>query len=205
MTAMKIDPNLSWIRAHEIMVSAIAPRPIAFVSTVGSDGVFNLAPFSLVTPICMSPIIIGLSIGRREGKKKDTLVNIEATSEYVVNTVTEELAAAMNQASASYPSEIDEFKEVGLTPVPCELVRAPRVGEAAISLECRLKQILEFGHPPRCNNFVIGEVVMVHVKDEFYGNDEIQAERLRLIGRLGGIRYCRTSDVFEMERPNKLK
>jgi flavin reductase (DIM6/NTAB) family NADH-FMN oxidoreductase RutF len=202
---MKIDPQLSWIKAHEIMVSAIAPRPIAFVSTVGPDGVFNLAPFSLVTPICMSPIILGLSIGRREGKKKDTLVNIEAIGEYVVNTVTEDLAAAMNQASASYPSEVDEFAEVGLTPVPCDLVRAPRVGEAAISLECRLKQILEFGHPPRLNSFVIGEVVMVHVRDECYGNDEIQAERLKLIGRLGGNRFCLTTDGFEMERPDKLK
>jgi flavin reductase (DIM6/NTAB) family NADH-FMN oxidoreductase RutF len=202
---MKIDPTLSWLQAHEIMVTAIAPRPIAFVSTVGPDGVFNLAPFSLVTPICMSPIILGLSIGRREGNKKDTLVNIEASGEYVVNTVTEELAAAMNQASASYPGEVDEFAEVGLTPVPCELVRAPRVGEAAISFECRLKQILEFGPPSRCNNFVIGEVVMIHVRDEFYGNDEIQAERLKLIGRLGGNRFCRTTDGFEMERPNKLK
>lgn len=202
---MKIDPNLSWIQAHEIMVAAVAPRPITFVSTVGPDGVFNLAPFSLVTPICMSPIVVGFSIGRKGGLKKDTLVNIEATGEYVINAVTEELAPAMNLASADYPPSVDEFKEVGLSPVPCDLVLAPRVGESPISLECRLMQILEFGRPPRLNSFVIGEVVMIHVKDAYYAGENILAERLQLIGRLGGKRYCRTSDIFEMERPNPLK
>ena len=160
---MQIDPRTSWIRAHELMTAAVAPRPIAFVSTVGPDGVFNLAPFSLVTPICMSPIIVGLSVGRKKDGKKDTLINIEATGEYVINAVTEDLVQPMNQASGSYPPEVDEFKEVGLTPVPGERVRAPRIAESPISLECRLMQNLEFGRPPHLNNFIIGEVVLIHV------------------------------------------
>ena len=201
---MKIDPNLSWMQAHEIMVGTVAPRPIAFVSTIGPDGVFNLAPFSLVTPLCMSPITLGLSIGRRQGRKKDTLLNIEATGEFVVNTVTEALAESMNQASADYPPHVDEFSETGLTPLPCERVRPPRVGESPISLECRLKHILGFGKAPRLNSFVIGEVVMVHIQDAFWANDALQAAGLQLIGRLGGDRYCRTADVFTMARPDKL-
>ena len=196
---MKIDPNMAWLQAHEVMVGAIAPRPIAFVSTVGEDGIFNVAPIS------MSPIIIGFSIGRRDGQKKDTLVNIEFSGDFVVNVVTEDIADVMNKASANYPSHVDEFREVGLTPVKADLVKPPMVGESPINMECRLKQILEFGTPPRCNSFVIGEVVLVHIKDEIYVNDEIQADKLKLVGRLGGELYCRTTDVFEMKRPDGLK
>lgn len=202
---MKIDPHLSWMQAHELMTAAVAPRPIAFVSTVGPDGVFNLAPFSLVTPISMDPIVVGFSIGSKQGRKKDTLVNIEATGEYVINAVTERLAAPMNQASADYPPEVDEFGAVGLTPLPGDLVRAPRVGESPISLECRLVRILEFGRPPRQNRFVVGEVVLIHVQDAFCAGGEIDAGRLDLIGRLGGKRYCRTGDIFTMDRPNPLR
>jgi flavin reductase (DIM6/NTAB) family NADH-FMN oxidoreductase RutF len=153
----------------------------------------------------MSPIIVGLSIGRKRGGKKDTLVNIEATGGYVINAVTEALAGKMNQTSADYPPDVDEFAEVGLTPVPSDLVCAPRVGESAISLECRLMQILEFGNAPRLTSFVIGEVVMVHIRDEFCAGGELCAERLDLVGRLGGKRYCRITDAFEMDRPNPLK
>ena len=111
----------------------------------------------------------------------------------------------MNKASATYPSHVDEFREVGLTPVKADLVKPPMVGESPINMECRLTKILEFGTPPRCNSFVIGEVVLVHIKDEIYVNDEIQADKLKLVGRLGGELYCRTTDVFEMKRPDGLK
>lgn len=202
---MKISPKMSWIEAHEIMVATIAPRPIAFVSTIGRDGVYNVAPFSLVTPISMQPIIIGFSIGRKEGQKKDTLNNIEFAHDYVINAVNENLAHKMVQASENYPSDVDEFKEVGLTPTKADYAKSPMVGESPISLECRLKQILEFGLPPRNNNFIIGEVIQIHIKDECYADGEIQVDTLKLIGRLGGPRYCRTVDVFEMKRPNNLK
>ena len=123
---MKIDPtNLDKRTLHELAASAIVPRPIAFVSTIGKDGVFNLAPFSFFTPLCLKPFILAFSIGwKRDGQKKDTLKNVEFSKDFVVNAVNESLAKAMNQTSAEYPSNVDEFKEVGLTPINSELVKA---------------------------------------------------------------------------------
>ena len=201
---MKINPNMSWLDAHEVMVAAVAPRPIAFVSTIGRDGVFNLAPFSLITPISMQPITVGFSIGRRKGQKKDTLNNIEFTKDFVINAVSKNIIKKVIQSAESYPSDVDEFKEVGLTPVNSDQVKSPRVNESPINLECRLKQILEFGISPRNNNFIIAEVVQIHIKDEFYIQGQIQDNELELIGRLGGEYYCRTTDRFKIQRPNSL-
>jgi flavin reductase (DIM6/NTAB) family NADH-FMN oxidoreductase RutF len=111
------------------------------------------------------------------------------------------MAEAMNQASGDYPSHVDEFKEANLTPMNADLVKSPRVAESPVNMECRLLQVLEFGEFPRINNFVIGEVIRVHVKDEFWKNGEILSSKLKAIGRMGGDFYCRTRDVFEMKRP----
>jgi flavin reductase (DIM6/NTAB) family NADH-FMN oxidoreductase RutF len=190
---------------HHVLMSIIAPRPIAWVSTVGEDGVFNLAPFSAFCVMSVNPAIVGFnSAAFRDGRKKDTLINIGSSGEYVVNMVDESLAEAMNITSASFPSETDEFQEAGLTPVKADLVKAPMVGESPVSLECRLRQILKFGEEPMMNNFLVGDVLLIHVKDEYMVNEEINASALRLIGRLGGRgidRYCRTTDSFEMQRP----
>ena len=110
----------------------------------------------------------------------------------------------MDQASKNYPSYVDEFKEVGLTPVRADIVKPPMVAESPINMECRLVQILEFGDTPRRTSFIIGEVVRVHIKDELYINDEIEPSKLKAIGRLGGAFYYRTTDIFEMRRPDKL-
>ncbi len=201
---MKFDPtNLDVKDAHDLLVSAVLPRPIAFVSTIGEDGVYNVAPFSYFTVISSKPAVVGIGIARkRDGKKKDTLVNIEFTKDFVINVVTESLAKTMNQASGEYPSHVDEFNEIGLTPVPSDLIRSPRVSESPVNMECRLMQILEFGEMPRIQSFIIGEVIRVHVKDELWGNDVIKADKLKVIGRLGEDLYCRTLDMFEMKRPN---
>jgi flavin reductase (DIM6/NTAB) family NADH-FMN oxidoreductase RutF len=200
---MKIDPTtLDRKTAHEIMVGVALPRPIAFVSTLGANGIYNLAPFSFFIPMSVKPAIVGVGIGRkRDGSKKDTLVNIEFTGDFVVNVVTESLAEAMNQTAGEYPPEVDEFRVAELTPAKADLVQSPLVAESPIKMECRLLQILEFGEFPGINNFVIGKVVQVHVKDEFWVNGDIQSSRLKTIGRMGGDLYCRTTDVFEMKRP----
>jgi flavin reductase (DIM6/NTAB) family NADH-FMN oxidoreductase RutF len=201
--SVKIDPaRLDRKEAHDLMVGAALPRPIAFVSTVGAGGIYNLAPFSFFIPMSVNPAIVGLGIGRkRDGSKKDTLVNIELTKDFVINLVTERLAEAMNQTAGEYPIEVDEFKVAGLTPVGGDFVKSPLVGESPINMECRLLQILEYGEFPRINNFVIGEVIQVQVKDEFWADGEIQSSRLKAIGRMGGDLYCRTTDLFEMKRP----
>ncbi|MCJ7495523.1 MAG: flavin reductase family protein [Deltaproteobacteria bacterium] len=200
---MKIDPaNLNRQDAHALLVGAILPRPIAFVSTVGKDGIHNIAPFSFFTGMSTKPAVVGFAVGcRRDGTKKDTLVNIEYTKDYVINLVNEELAEAMNQAAGEYPSHVDEFKVAGLTPVKSDLVKSPRVAESPVNLECRLMQILEFGQSPNVNSFIIGEVVGVHVQEETWVDGVIKASKVQAIGRLGEDLYCRTKDIFEMKRP----
>lgn len=200
---MKISPaNLNRKNLHELVMGAIAPRPIALVSSVGEDGIFNLAPFSCFAPLCLKPPLIGLHITwRKDGQKKDTLKNVEFSKDFVVNAVNESLAKAMNQTSAEYPSNVDEFKEVGLTPINSELVKAPRVADSPINMECKLVQILEVGEVPTGGHIIIGEIVLIHVEDEFWTGDHADMTKLRLIGRLGGEFYCRTIDIFEMERP----
>jgi len=202
---VKIDPaNLNRKEAHELLVGAVLPRPIAFVSTVGPDGVFNVAPFSYFTAMSTLPAVIGFGVGPRTGGgKKDTLVNIEYAKDFVINVVHEALAEAMNTASGEYPSNVDEFQVSGLTPVHSDLVKSPRVAESPVNMECRLIQILEFGEAPRVNSFIIGEVLRVHVKDELLVGDVIKASRLKAIGRLGEDLYCRTMDIFEMKRPQR--
>ncbi|MGA2955125.1 MAG: flavin reductase family protein [Thermodesulfobacteriota bacterium] len=200
---MKVDPTkLDRRAAHELLVGTALPRPIAFVSTIGEKGVYNLAPFSFFIPMSVKPAIVGIGIGRkRDGAKKDTLVNIELTKDFVINLVTEALAEPMNQTAGEYPPEVDEFKIAGLTPGRADFVKSPLLAESPVNMECRLLQILEYGEFPRINNFVIGEVIQVHVKDEFWGDGEIQSSKLKAIGRMGGDLYCRTRDVFEMKRP----
>lgn len=203
---MKIDfEEMDTRDLHHLLMSSIVPRPIAWVSTVSGDEVFNLAPFSAYCVMSVKPAIVGFAVAMtRDGKKKDTLINIEATKEFVINVVDEALAEAMNITAAPYPSEVDEFKKADMTPVMADLVKVPMVSESPIKMECRLHQILEFGEAPTTNKFIVGEILRVHVKDEMFIDDDIQIAKLKAIGRLGGKRgdqYCRTTDSFEMPRP----
>ena len=201
---MKIDvAKLDYRDSHRLLGSAIAPRPIAFVSTVSEEGIFNLAPYGLFTGMSLKPAIISFSISwRRDGGKKDTHLNIESTKDFVICVVNETLAEPMNKSSDQYPYNVDEFKEVGLTPIKADITRAPLVAESPINMECRLVQTLQFGEIPDKSSFIIGEVLLVHVKDEVYVDGQIQMSKLKAIGRLGGSGlYCRTTDLFTMKRP----
>ncbi len=200
---MKIDPaNLNLREGHHLLVDVLVPRPIAWVSTVDGLGVNNLAPFSAYGMISSKPALVGIGVSSyRDGKEKDTARNIKAMKEFVINFVTESLAEKMNQTAAPYPPEVSEFKEAKLTPVKSDLVKPPRVGESPISMECRLIQSLQFGAAPTINNFFIGEVLRVHIKDEFWVNGTVDIAKLKAIGRLGGDMYCRLGELFEMKRP----
>ena len=198
---MKINPaDLDRRDRHELMMSAIVPRPIAFVSTVGEDGVFNLAPFSAFCSLGLQPTLVCLSItSKRGGEEKDTIRNIQFSKDFVINIVDENLAEAMNRSSMEYASDVDEFKEVGLTPVKSDLVKSPMVAESPVNMECKLVQVLKLGE---ISQAVIGEVILVHVRDELWTGEYIDPSRLKAIGRVGGLHsYCRTGDIFEMERP----
>jgi len=202
--AMKINPaDLNRHDSHELFMSIVVPRPIAFISTIGEDGVYNVAPFSCFTPASIKPAHVCFGIGsRRDGRKKDTLKNIEFSGDFVVNVVTESLAEAMHQASADYPSEVDEFEETGLTPVKGDQVRSPMIAESPVHMECKLSRIVEFGQVPALSHLVIGHVVLVHVQDELWAGDQADIRKLKPVGRLGGQLYMRITSIFEMERPH---
>ncbi len=204
---MIIDPTQQTYKDnYKLLTGAIVPRPIAFVSTVSTDGVRNIAPFSFFNGVCSNPptVMFSLTIRSTDGKEKDTLVNIRDTGEFVVNIVSEDFADQMVIAATEFPSEVDEFEASGLTPAPGEKVAAPRLQEARISFECRLNRIVEIGDgSPGCGFIVIGTVVLYHVRDEVYREGRILIENLQPIGRLAGNNYCRISDVFQIARKIK--
>ncbi len=196
-----IDPAVTPQRdVYKLLIGSIVPRPIAFVSTISEEGLHNLAPFSFFNAICGEPPTIGFSTSFRE-PRKDTYINIKATGEFVVNIVSEEIAEKMNLTSGEYPHGTDEFAISGLTPVPSDVVRAPRVKESRVNMECKLMQILDVSTKPGGGSLIIGEVVRFHVDDALVDNFRIDADRLRAIGRMGGNDYARTRDRFEMVRP----
>ena len=203
---MKIDPKDSNQQdSSHLLTDIVAPRPIAWVSTVGEHGVFNLAPFSAYGMVSTRPMVVALSVSsNRDGKKKDTLKNIEAMKEFVINVVTEDLAEQMNKTSAPYPNDVSEFEKVGLTPIKADLIKAPMVAESPVKMECRVIQIIEFGKHPTMTSLIIGEVLRVHIADEFYDKASRRVSGLKAIARLGGDGdlYCRSRDMFQMKRPS---
>ncbi len=192
---------------YKLMIGMIVPRPIAFVSTVDAAGNRNLAPFSYFTACSSNPPVVCFCTSVRSGPRphKDTLENIRATGELVVNIVSEEIAEQMNLCSAEVPPEVDEFELSGLTPLASDLVKPPRVAESRVQMECRLRQILVVSEQPGGGSLVLGDVLRFHIEeallDDQKGGYKIDPEKLNAIGRMGGPIYTRTRDRFEMHRP----
>ena len=185
---------------YKLLIGLIVPRPIAFVSTISAGGVHNLAPFSFFNAVCANPPVISFASGFRN-PPKDTLLNVRASGEFVVNIVSEEIAEQMNLTSGEYPHGVDEFELSGLTPVPSDIVRPPRVLESPVNMECRLVQIVDVGREPLGGSLVLGEVVRFHIDPAIMDDFRIDPEKLRAIGRMGGTGYTRTRDRFDMIRP----
>jgi len=196
-------PEQDYRDIYKLMVGVIVPRPIAFVSTISPDGIRNLAPFSFFTGISANPPVICFSpmIRGADGSRKDTLRNIEAVGEFVVNVVSEEFAAQMNVCSTEFPPDVDEFEVSGLTPIPSDLVKPPRVKESHINMECLLLQIVDVSAKPLGGSIVLGEVLRFHIDDALFENFKIDPDKLHAIGRMGGPTYTRTTDRFDMVRP----
>ncbi len=188
---------------YKLMIGMIVPRPIAFVSSVDVAGVRNLAPFSYFTACSSQPPVVCFCTSVRSGPRpyKDTLENVRATSEFVVNIVSEEFAAQMNMCSAEVPPEVDEFELSGLTPLASELVKPPRVAESKVQMECRLRQVIEVSDQPGGGILVLGEVLRFHVLESLLDGYKINPDKLNAIGRMGGPTYVRTHDRFDMPRP----
>ncbi len=199
---MQIDPQTAPQQAiYKLLIGCVVPRPIAWVSSLGENGLPNLAPFSFFMAVCNDPPTLAFSSGRRAGNKKDTVQNIEHTQDFVVNLVDDALAEQMNLTSGEYPPDVDEFALTGLTAAPSMKVKAPRVAEAPISMECRVVQILPVGHGP--HSLVLGEIVCFHIRDDLYNHTtgRIDMYSLHPVGRLAGELYTHVHDIFEMKRP----
>jgi flavin reductase (DIM6/NTAB) family NADH-FMN oxidoreductase RutF len=189
---------------YKLLIGSVLPRPIAWVSTRSKAGVLNLAPFSFYTGVCSNPptLLFCPTVRGSDGAKKDTLLNIEETGEFVVNVVSEEVVRQMNQTAAEYPRGVDEFQEVGLTPAPSLVVQPPRVLESPLSMECRLQQIIPVGDGGLgSGNVVLGTIVQFHVRADLYHNGRIDTAGLKPVARLAGAAFCPVRDAFELERP----
>ncbi|GAA4355991.1 flavin reductase family protein [Variovorax defluvii] len=188
--------------------SVVAPRPIGWVSTLGPDGIANLAPFSYFNGVSATPPMVMFANNAPEDRaEKDTLANVRLSGEFCVNLATYDLREAMNATSAAVPRSVDEFRLAGLTPAPCELVRCARVAESPVSLECRLMRIVDF--PPlrpqdRASAAVFGQVIAVHVADDYLdAAGHFDVLKAQPIARLGGFQYLRVTELFELRRPAK--
>ncbi|MBY0357881.1 MAG: flavin reductase family protein [Candidatus Obscuribacterales bacterium] len=193
---------------YKLLTGSVLPRPIAWVSTVSDTGISNLAPFSFFTVASTNPPVICFAPSNKkmvvDGKAvpKDTLRNIRQTKEFVVNIVSRKLAEKMCQTSGEYAADISEFKAVEIETAACQVVRPFRVAEALISMECRLRQVIEFGGQPGAGNLVLGDVLRFHLHESVYlEHDKINLDVLDPVGRLSGHQYCFIETKFSMDPP----
>ncbi len=179
---------------YHLLTGLVVPRPIAWVSTVAADGTRNLAPHSYFNLVAHDPphVVLGSS------SRKDTLTNIEATGEFVVNITTEHVLEQMNASSVDAPPHVDEFTLVGATPTPARTVAPARVAEARAHLECRLVQVVELGR----GRMVVGEVVHVHVAGEVWRDGRVAPDLLRPVLRFAGTMYGTIGELFKLPRPS---
>ncbi len=203
---MILDPStLDRTVLNGLMNGLVYPRPIAWVSTIGPDGVANLAPFSFFNAFSFHPYpTVGIGPGARSGVDKDSLANVRASGELTISTVSEELALRANACSAEFRPDVDEWQVAGVTPAPSEVVAPPYVAESPATFECVVHEIVDLGSEELPSNaLVIARVVRIHVRDDGL-DDELRpiADVLRLVGRGGRNDWIRTDDRFELRRPS---
>ena len=181
---------------YKLLSGSILPRPIAFVSTISKDGVPNLAPFSFFTGVTGDPPTLCFAPNlNSDGSKKDTLLNIENTGEFAVHVVGRHIAEAMDKSAANFATEVNEFKEVGLSEAPAQTIAAPRIKEADICMECKLLQVV----PVASTGFlVIGEVQHFYFADGILENGYVRADKLDVVGRWAGYDYIKGGETFRL-------
>ncbi len=186
--------------------NAIQPRPIAWISTQSDDGITNLAPFSFFTVACIAPPVLSVTLTWRRSNtglspEKDTLRNLRANGECVINIVTAPLAAVMNQTCGDYPPETSEFAALGIATTSSTQVAPPGVAASPVRFECRLRQLLPLGDGPGSSHIALLNVVHVHADDAVLSNGMIAPDKLASVGKLGGDGYASTDTRFSLPRP----
>jgi len=187
---------LSRADRYKVLTGAVIPRPIAFVTTLGPGGIVNAAPFSQFVILAVDPGLLAFSIGPKPGGPKDTLTNVKALPEFVINMVPQGWEEIVQEASEELPLEISEVEKLGLKTIASTHVRPPRLSGTKIQFECRLEQILQFGDAP--NNFVVGRVVAMHVESGLAKDSKIDPKSYAPIARIGGRNYVRLGDIVKV-------
>ena len=203
---LTIDPKeVSPVKLQGYLQSAIAPRPIAFASTMDKNGKPNLSPFSFFNIFSSNPPILVFSPARRvrNNTVKHTLINCEETRQVVINMVNFEIVQQMSLSSTEYPDGVNEFLKSGLTPIPSELVKPYRVAESPVQFECKVNEIIQLGTEGGAGNLIICEVLKMHINEEILDVDGmIDPIKIDLVSRLGANWYSRAKEgLFEVEKP----
>ncbi len=205
--SISIDPNtLSVKKLHSILLTAVAPRPIALASTINTDGLVNLSPFSFFNVFSANPPILIFSPARRvrDNTTKHTLENVETTKEVVINIVNFPIVEQVSLSSTEYEEGVNEFIKSGLTEIPSEKIKPPRVQESPISFECVVDNIIHLGNEGGAGNLVICKVVQIHINNKYLDADKnIDTKKLDLVARLGANWYTRITEesLFEIPKP----
>jgi len=199
---MQIDPkNGDKTTNYRIMRNLVIPRPIVLVSTINESGLVNVAPFSFFGVVSAHPPVIGISIGSRQGRDKDTMANARRTGELVTNLTTEAMKKGMMISAMDFPADESEVEPGGFSTVASAVVRPPRIAESPAQMECRVTEILEFGESGQRRNFVIAEVVMFHIREGYLRDDGLPDHlQFGILGRLGDDYYWGRKGAFEMKR-----
>lgn len=188
---------------YALLISAIVPRPIAWVTTLNKQDGVNLAPFSFFNGVSSRPPCLVFAVSRkRDGSKKDTLLNIEHHREFVTHLATEDQATAVNETSAELAYGESEVTRAGLTTAPSTQIKTPRIIEAPIAIECKLQQTLDIGGAHAgAATLVIGEMLILHASAEIFSNGQIDPEKFKPLSRLGGTLFGKTREIFSIPRP----
>lgn len=204
---IKINPKNTPIpKLHHLLLGSVAPRPIAFASTIDKDGNPNLSPFSFFNAFGVNPTTLIFSPSRRgkDNTTKHTYDNIKEIPEVVINTVNYNLVQQASLSSTEYPQGVDEFIKSGLTAIASETIRPYRVKESPVQFECKVREVIETGKEGGAGNLVICEILMMHIDENILDlSGNIDPNKIDLVGRLGGDYYCRTSgeSIFTVEKP----
>jgi len=203
---LTLDPKeISTAKLHGYLLSAVAPRPIAFASTIDKNGNPNLSPFSFFNVFSANPPVMIFSPARRvrDNTSKHTLDNINQVKEVVINVVNHDMVQQMSLSSTEYPKEVNEFEKAGFTMLPSEAIKPFRVAEAPVQFECEVKEVIELGKEGGAGNLIICEVLKMHIsKDVLDENNVIVQEKLDLVARAGGSYYSRAkTGFFEIPKP----